>query len=106
MRYAKKKTVGTFSEQLEQANDISRNNPEKVLGFVEVARVVRDHMPLIATDTYGPTIGNQIDDMLAGAVKGGEELQSFKIEFDERRWSEFAKSILKPSSDEADSFPN
>lgn len=77
------------------AIDAAMNNPEKVLGHVEITKVIREHMPLIQSDEYGPTIGNQIDAMLIETAKAGDELQSFKLEFEPEKWAKMAADFTK-----------
>lgn len=81
------------SRVIQSAIDTAMSNPEKVLGCVEVTKVIREHMPLIQSDKFGPTIGHQIDEMLADAAKAGDELQSFKLEFEPDRWGQFVASM-------------
>jgi hypothetical protein len=78
---------------IQNAIKTAMNNPEKVLGHVEVTKVIREHMPLMQSDDYGPSIGQQIDGMLVAAVENGDEFQSFKLEFEPERWGQFVKTV-------------
>lgn len=78
---------------IQNAIETAQRNPEKVLGHVEITKVIREHMPLLASDEYGPSLGSQIDEMLATAVANGDEFQTFKIEFEQEDWHKFAETI-------------
>jgi hypothetical protein len=61
----------------------------KVVGMIELTKVVREHVPLIE-DQDGNTFGMILDNVLRDAALNGEEIQTFTLNMEKDDWQRFA----------------
>ena len=79
----------------------SKGEAPRAIGGVEIAKVVREFIPLIGcNDANGTSIGAFIDQHIADCIAKHEELNEVKLMFDPEQWQTLVE-YYKQVTDEA-----
>lgn len=75
--------------------DVARSSDPPPVGFLEVRKVVREHIPVHADADGHNTVGGYIDSVLADTAIEGGEVQSLTLELTEEYWKRLAAHVVK-----------